>query len=374
MNQNTKVIIFVNEFFGAWNTPRGGYGFLARHLIPQALGLPNSNITVCLGRSRSLFKSEECITTEGIKLLKLPKLRYLAARIVNSYDLVISIEATVDFLFSLKKRLRKKILFWIQDPRPASDWQEINSVNLAKEPCYWNDKTYSLVKECYDLNLIQFATQARFLSKKAIELYHLPPNINIPFLPNPLEINASEHQEKSNNIIFLGRLDSVKRGWLFCEIAKQMPKYNFYVMGKSSNDTESNNNSIINKYRTLPNLHFLGHCEGPRKTEHLLKAKILINTSIHEALPVSFLEAFSYEVSIVSNQNPDGLVERFGIFIGSSYGDGWHDIPKFVEAVNYLMEHESERKLKAMQAKSYVKSVHSFYNFKKIFYELTNEL
>lgn len=373
MNRNTKIIIFVNEFFGAWNTPRGGYGFLARYLIPQALGLPNSNITVCLGRSRNLFKSEEHITAEGIKLLKLPKLRYLAAQVVNSYDLIISIEATVDFLFSLKKRLRKKILFWIQDPRPFSDWEEINSVNLAKEPCYWNDKTYSLVKECYDLNLIQFATQAHFLSKKAIELYHLPPHTDIPFLPNPLSINELEPQEKSNNIIFLGRLDSVKRGWLFCEIAKQMPQYNFYVMGKSSNDTESNNNSIINKYRALPNLHFLGHCEGSKKTEQLSKAKILINTSIHEALPVSFLEAFSHEVSVVSNQNPDGLVERFGIFIGSSHGDGWHDIPKFIEAVSYLMEHESERKLKARQSKNYVKSVHSFHNFRKIFDELTNE-
>ena len=374
MNKNTKVIIFVNEFFGAWNTPRGGYGFLARHLIPQALGLPTSNITVCLGRSRSLFKSEEHITEEGIKLLKLPKLRCLAAHVVNSYDLLISIEATVDFLFSLKKRLRKKILFWVQDPRPSSDWEDINSVNLAKEPCYWNDKTYSLVKECYDLNLIQFATQAHFLSKKAIELYHLPPNIDIPFLPNPLMIDESASPEKFNNIIFLGRLDSVKRGWLFCEIAKHMPKYNFYVMGKSSNDTESNNNSVINKYRTLSNLHFLGHCEGETKAEQLSKAKILINTSIHEALPVSFLEAFAYEVSVISNQNPDGLVERFGIFTGHSHGDGWQDIPKFVEAVSYLMEHEAERKSKARKAKIYVQSVHSFHNFRKVFDELINNL
>jgi hypothetical protein len=28
-------------------------------------------------------------------------------------------------------------------------------------------------------------------------------------------------------IIFLGRIESVKRGWLFCEIAKKMPEYEF---------------------------------------------------------------------------------------------------------------------------------------------------
>ena len=183
-----KIIVFVNEFFGAWGTSRGGYGFLARHLLPKALRTNPKDIVFCLGRSKSLFRMERTYTEEGFCLIKLPKIRFLAAKIVNSYDVIVSIEATVDFLFSLKGRLKKKIIFWIQDPRPRNDWLEMETVSLAKEPSYWNDKTYKLVKECYELGLIRFATQAKFLREKAITLYGLPDDEveKIPFLPNPI--------------------------------------------------------------------------------------------------------------------------------------------------------------------------------------------
>lgn len=36
-NGNLKILVCVNEFFGAWNTAKGGYGFLARKLLPEAL-------------------------------------------------------------------------------------------------------------------------------------------------------------------------------------------------------------------------------------------------------------------------------------------------------------------------------------------------
>lgn len=361
-----KVIIFVNEFFGEWSTGRGGYGFIVRHLLPPALNIPNENITICMGRSKHWLKSDEHISPERIRLIKLPKWRYLAAKIVNSYDVIFSIEATVDYLFSLKKRIKKNIIFWIQDPRPESDWDEINTVNLAREPSYWNPKTYTLVKQCFELGVIKFVTQAKCLSEKAIELYDLPKDVNIEFLPNPVSIGYCGNDEKENNIIFLGRIDSVKRGWLFCEIAKRMPQYQFFVLGSSTSDTEKNKNSIIKSYSDVKNLHFLGHLEGKEKAEQLIKAKLLVNTSIHEALPVSFLEAFAYGVPVVSNQNPDNLVGKYGWYTGKILGDGWDGVDKFVDGITYLMTHEEERKSLAIKAKNYVESVHSIENFQKI--------
>lgn len=358
-----KYLIFVNEFFGEWQTARGGYGFLARHIIPSALDIPLSDLTVCLGQSRSYFKCETRFSSEGIKLIKLPKCRLLAARIVNSYDILITIEATVDYLFSLKSKLKKKILFWIQDPRPSKDWEVINSVTLAKEKSYYNKKTYELVNYCYRKGLVYFATQARFLIPKAIELYGLNQNISIPFLPNPLEAQTKSFI-KDNNIIFLGRLDSVKRGWLFCEIAKILPKYHFYVLGSSSNDAEKQNNAILNNYANLPNLHFLGHLNGKDKEEQLRKAKILVNTSIHEALPISFLEAFSYGVTVVSNQNPDNLVSQYGRYTGESTGNGWNDVEKFVTEIDFLMTNEKIRVDLATKAKQYLVENHSIEHFR----------
>lgn len=363
-----KIIIFVNEYFGAWDTARGGYGFIARKLLPIALN--NYIITVCIGRSKKWLSQDTYKTEEGIELIKLPKSRILAARIINRYDLIISIEATVDYLFSLKRKIRTPILFWIQDPRTMYDWQEIDTVTLAKEPSYWNQKTYDLVHECTTLNLIHFATQAHFLSKKAIELYDLPENISIPFLPNPIKISESHGlnlANKKNNIIFLGRIDSVKRGWIFCEIAKRMPAYNFYVLGASTNEKEKKKNNFLKDYASLQNLHFLGHLEGNAKIEQLKRAKILINTSIHEALPVSFLEAFAYGITVISNQNPDNLVSKYGRYIGKSLGDGMDDVDKFVHEINFILSNEDLRITLSENAYEYVSSTHSCENFNAIF-------
>lgn len=101
-----KVLVCVNEFWGAWNTQWGGYGFLARMLLPKALGISPENFHVCMGRCkggllRKFFFVDKRKTEEGYTLLKLPRIKRLAARIVNSYDLVISIEATVPFIFYL---------------------------------------------------------------------------------------------------------------------------------------------------------------------------------------------------------------------------------------------------------------------------------
>lgn len=370
-----KVIIFVNEFFGEWNTARGGYGFIAKNLLPQALNIPHNKITICIGRSKSWIRKEVHQTTDGFTLIKLPKSRFLAARIVNKFDAIVSIEATVDYLFSLKNRLNKKIIFWIQDPRPQSDWDEINTVKLAKEPSYWNPKTYALVNECYNIGLIKFVTQANYLKDKAKILYNLPTDARIEFLPNPLpQLTTPINKNKENAIIFLGRIDSVKRGWLFCEIAKRMTDYSFYVLGASTNSKESMANNIINEYRHLDNLHFMGHVEGLTKTQLLNKAKVLVNTSIHEALPVSFLEAFQHGVIVCSNQNPDNLTEKYGRYIGKSIGDGWSDVDKYVENIRWIIEHENERVSLANKAKAYVDEIHSNENFRKIFKNILEEI
>ena len=171
---------------------------------------------------------------------------------------------------------------------------------------------------------------------------------------------------KSNSIIFLGRIDSVKRGWLFCEIAKRLPQYEFYLLGASTNSQEQKNNSIVTEYCKLHNIHFLGHVDGEKKHFYLSKAKILVNTSIHEALPISFLEAFAYGITIVSNQNPDNLTQKYGRYIGQSLGDGWAEVNLFVKEIDYLMSNDSIRIKLAKNAREYVETTHSFKNSKKI--------
>ena len=185
------------------------------------------------------------------------------------------------------------------------------------------------------------------------------------YLPNPVEIDKNfdvQRYQKKNKIIFLGRIESVKRGWLFCEIAKRLPQYEFYVLGKTFRE-ENRNEEIMAQYRNIKNLHFVGHVEGAQKANYLKGAKILVNTSIHEALPVSFLEALSYGTVLVSNRNPENLTAQFGIWVGDVLGDGFDKVDLYCNAIQKLMQNEKLRKKLSQKGVEYVKKVHNIDNF-----------
>jgi glycosyltransferase involved in cell wall biosynthesis len=166
----------------------------------------------------------------------------------------------------------------------------------------------------------------------------------------------------------LGRLEDVKRGWLFCEIAKKLPEYEFYVLGKA-NTSKEKNIAVFERYKNLPNLHFEGLVVGEEKKQFLKDAKILVNTSVHEALPVSFLEALSYGVCLVSNRNPDSLTEKFGVWTGDVLGDGFDKVDLYVEAIKKIMENEPLRQKMAEKTRDYVCQNHNVTKVIKILRE-----
>ena len=50
---------------------------------------------------------------------------------------------------------------------------------------------------------------------------------------------------------------------------------------------------------------------------------VLVNTSVHECLPVSFLEAVAHRCAILSPHDPDGFATRFGYHAAAGdYADG----------------------------------------------------
>lgn len=363
-----KVALIVDEYFGALGTAYGGYGFLARRYISKYLPDNEIEIEVLLGKGKYNFKSEANVV-DGINVYKLPRRKWFASHWLSKkdYSIYLSIELTYSYVLECEKNIDKKLILWIQDPRPQYEWDEINTVKLFPEPSYYNQKIYDLVHEWYKRGRVKFVTQGHFLNEKAIDLYDLDCNVEIEYLPNPIDIDPNyiySYKNKENIIIFLGRIESVKRGWLFCEIAKKMPQYQFYVLGKTFRD-DGENSKIIQPYLELPNLHFAGHVDGEVKASYLKRAKILINTSIHEALPISFLEALSYGVLIVSNRNPENLTEKFGVHVGDVLGDGFDKVDLYCSAVNKLMNDDILQKQLAVKAIQYINEVHTVERFVK---------
>lgn len=361
-----KIGLIIDEYFGGANTAFGGYGFLARNLIAKYLSNENIEIEVLLGKGKNNFSAEH-YTVDHIPLYRLPRRKWFAQRWLKQkkYDVYLSIELTSNYVLENEKDSNKKLVLWIQDPRPQYEWDEIHTVKLFPETSYYNQKIYDLVNEWYKRDRVKFISQARFLDQKGIDLYHLDSQVDIEFVPNPIDIDHSfdvEQYPKKNHIIFLGRLESVKRGWIFCEIAKMLPEYEFFVLGQTFRE-QAKNSEIMTSYFDIPNLNFVGHVDGEKKANFLKEAKVLVNTSIHEALPISFLEALSYGTLIVSNRNPEDLTSKFGVHVGDVLGDGFDKVDLFVNAIGKIIENEAHRQLLASQARTYIEQIHNVPKF-----------
>lgn len=361
--------LLVDEFFGAWGTAFGGYGFLARKLIAKYLPNEEFEVDVILGKNRNGFlsnfrHSELEVETDGVrtKLYYSPRRRYFTKRWLKkqAYDLFLSIEYGEGSVGKFVNELGIPLLVWIQDPRPWSDWREIQSAKLLQETVYYSQKTYDELHELFLKGYVHFVSQAECLVEKARDLYRLLDAAKIDMLRNPIDVDESfdfATCKKKDQILFLGRIESVKRGWLFCEIAKAMPEYTFIMCGQAFRGKEEMS-PVMRRYADIPNLKFVGHVDGEVKERYLRESKILVNTSIHEALPVSYLEALANGVCIVSNQNPDNLAGRFGVDVGRVPGDGFDAVDRYVTAIRSLMNDDCLRIEKATAGLAYVKRYH----------------
>lgn len=365
-NRKIHVALLIDEFFGGAGTAFGGYGALARKYIAKYIPNDDIEMDVLLGAGGHRFRSRK-YHVDNVNLYRLPRRHWASRRFLRrkNYDIYLSIELTTDWVLRHEPDTTKKLILWIQDPRPKYEWDEIETMTLMPEPNYYNQNIYDLVNELYHDGRVRFVSQGYFLNQKAIDLYKLDPDVEIQYMPNPVELDSEFNVEKYKNknmIIFLGRLEDVKRGWLFCETAKRVPEYEFYVLGKI-NTHKANTAAFWKQYQNIPNLHFAGHVDGEMKNQFLKDAKILVNTSVHEALPVSFLEALSYGCTLVSNRNPDSLTEKFGIWVGDVLGNGFESIDLYADAVRKLMTDDKLRSKLAQAGRKYVEQVHNIPRF-----------
>jgi glycosyltransferase involved in cell wall biosynthesis len=129
-------------------------------------------------------------------------------------------------------------------------------------------------------------------------------------------------------------------------MAKEFPNVEFRVMGQTT--VPSAYHDLIAPHRHLRNLRFLGWVFGKEKSKALEESWVLVNTSVHEALPVSFLEAWAHECAVLSSMNPDGLVEKYGY---------WACDTDYARGLRHLLAAQTWREL-GKRGRSYVETNH----------------
>lgn len=400
MNKNNKfkLGLLVNEFFTdelkKYNG-FGGYGNVARNYIARYLPSTDLEVETIIGVNDRPVKDEYIL--DGFKKVIFfpcrPSGVSLRAMFVwfmekatrnpcystsafireQGYDGYLSLEMQGVSFEILRADDKGKVILWLRDPRPESDWVELDSMSISQTGYRPTEKVRALARNLQDEGRLIVITQGKFLESKGREFYGLDNELPIYYVPNPVEVDTEfqlSNHKKENSIVFLGRIDAVKRPWLYFEIAKKLPQYTFYVCGDSHEDDFE---GIVKKYGHINNLKFMGHVEGEDKLQVLAKSKVLVNTSIHEAIPNSFLEALSYGCLVVSCQNPDNMTAMFGRAVNQVLGDGYAMVDPFCSAVSEIIENEPERQKLAAQAISYIREVHSVERFQKTLKDLIKE-
>jgi len=362
-----KVGVVANEFFDPQAGGMGGFGWAARRVARLFSEQPGQGFeAVFLNRTLrpvpsgglGLAGETPLFVCGGGRLSALRKVRVLGL------DLLLMIDYRPSYRFFAAALPRTPIIVWVRDPRTPEDLRKVNTLRI---PGAHGERPQGVLGvECTSLagvvrgsrllaRPVLFATPAPSLAAKVPDTYGVKPPA-VSFLPNIIDLDPGEVTKSERpSVVFLGRLDPIKRPWLFAELAGRFPGVDFLFLGHRHFEGEG----TWRPAALPPNVRMLGHVEGAEKVRVLCSAWALINTSVHEGLAVSFLEALKCETPLISCQNTEGLASRFGVYVGRWDGDGLAALPHFAEALDRLLRDAAARTRLGREGRAWVSELHS---------------
>jgi glycosyltransferase involved in cell wall biosynthesis len=210
------------------------------------------------------------------------------------------------------------------------------------------------------------AMQAPLLAAKLTDTLGFEP-WELFFLPNPGSMTPRDVRKSERpTVVFLARLDPYKRPWLFAELARHFPHVEFRFLGQS----HFTGPRAWKPEGLAPNVRFLGHVGEDEKMRLLSEAWVLINTSVHEGLPLSFLEALACGTPLLSCVNTGFVVSRYGIYTGRFEGSGMDGINAFRQGLQALLGDPNLRRELGGNGRAWVQSTHSREAFLAAFFRL----
>ena len=328
------------EYFG-W----GKYGGIGKATRDIASGLVQrgveASVIVPLGVGQKNIEYVEGVEVHRFQLSGYPfigrTLRDVDADVYHSQDPTLG-------TWLAKRYLPESVhLLTCQNPKSREDWEKVNQFYPTRRLLY-NRFIDPQVKKCVK-GLDYVYCHARYTFEKARDLFDL--DYEPGFLPNPVMVpDGLSVKSDEPTVLFLGRFDGEKNPEGFLRLAEKFPEVRFIAAGKS-HDPEYDR-MLRGKYCGVENISMPGFLDGREKERVLSESWVLVNTSISECLPVSFLEAAAYGCSILSPHDPDGFASKFGVHVS-------HD--RLVEGLDWLLQEERWRQ-RGSEAYSYVREHH----------------
>jgi glycosyltransferase involved in cell wall biosynthesis len=380
----------VQEFFDPGLGGIGGFGATARLLVDALEGHAGERPLVIMPMDLGLVTRPELRRVDGTDVLLLPALPRLLrhplrlARLLDELApaVLISIDHFPRHEYALWAAPRVPLVIHLGDPRGTRDWQRIATVDLEPRShgrARWralvdlgaqHRASYRRLRRWsrWLARPLVIATGARCLVARARDKFG-EPGLEAHFVPTPLP--APEPGDRAPaprpTLLVLGRVAAQKRPWIVYALARRLPGVAFVVAGPEQ--PPGLVEPELARLGAPPNLTRIGLALGPAKEALLDQCWALLNTSVHEGMPVSFLEAFRHARPVVSCVDPDGVVTRFGYPVGEVLGNGMEerDLDAFEQAIRTCLADDEGRRRRGQAARAFVAEVYSPDRFRERF-------
>lgn len=378
MGKRLKLGVITDEFFDASLGRLGGFGWAARRLGEIFNADPSLNVDLVYVAGEHVAtpgRSEAHVHGSRVILRQQSRLANVVAMQRENFDLLLSIDYNLGYSVYLRALPRTPAIVWVRDPRTPADAARIRAVRI---PHASNDVPQGLMSHD-GRSLARIAREATVLRRRLLLATPTPLLVRklegaygfepwaFHLLPNPVSVAPTDRAKSVRpTVAFLARLDPYKRPWLFAELAQHFPHVEFRFLGQS----HFTGAGSFDASNLPPNVRLLGHVGEAEKQRLLCEAWVAINTSVHEGLAVSFLEALACETPLLSCVNTGYVVSRFGIYTGSFDGSGIESIDAFREGLQTLLGNAELRADLGARGRAWVESVHSVSGFVEHFRRL----
>jgi glycosyltransferase involved in cell wall biosynthesis len=363
--------IVADEFFCQEVGRMGGFGWAARQVATFFNSRPELDVRVT-------FLAAPAPNPGGLTRVHDTPIVYWGAgpahwnvRAVGNPDLLLTMDFRPRYRAILDTFGRVPVVVWVRDPKPREVQARVSGLRVLGDctqpqgiaPFSCRSLAPLVAARARAGGPVLFATPAPTLVR-AVESTYGVRDVDCVFLPNIVDAIAEPvTKSETPRVIFLARLDPIKRPWLFVELARSFPAVEFMMLGQRHFHGPGSWAAVD----LPPNVKLLGHVGGTLKHQLVSSAWVLVNTSIHEALPTSFLEALARETPLISFTNQEDVASRFGIVVPWCGGDGMKGLGGLTAGLQRLLDDEPLRIGLGWEGRKWVERTHNGTAFLKVF-------
>jgi glycosyltransferase involved in cell wall biosynthesis len=371
-----KAGIVSSEFLQPGVTRIGGFGWGAARAAEVLRAAGDEAVFVC---SDVEAMRDAPDTIAGVRLIakRDGALRFARELRRARLDVLLSIDYRPSYDTALKALPRTPLIVWVRDPRPPEDVANAARIRIPGRPRSEMPRGVEGI-DCTPLSAIvrrgrllgrrvAFGSPApEALAPKAPGTYGFDPG-PLALLPNPMDVGRQPGPKApAARVAFLARLDPYKRPWVFVELARAFPGVEFRMLGQAHFAGPGSWEP-----RDLPpNVKLLGNLSGEDKLRELDAAWVLVSTSAHEGLPVSFQEALASRTPLLACVDTERVTSRFGIYVGNFEGDGMAALPSLRAGLARLLDDHQLRRRLGDEGRAWVCGCHTPERFLEAFHAL----